>query len=90
MDIQRNASAIHMLRSLRAANDTVMELAARGFTVLRVDVNGARPVIEVAYSRRCESLCGAAYIYRNVATGNERVMTAAVKHCRVVWTVRGN
>lgn len=84
----RQVQNAHVIGSLLSAHKVVEQLVKLGLTVLSVSVEGARPVIEVQNGCRCEVLKGVPYIYRHGIYGPERVMTATVQGCKVVWIVR--
>lgn len=85
----RNAQNAHVQMEMGAAMACVEELARDGFTVLRVEVEGGRPVIWIQACGRCSRLGGSWYRRAHTGGGLEFTWQAEVGGCRVQWKTKG-
>lgn len=84
----RNLQNVQIQNLQATAAQAVEELIARGFTVLRVVLDGSRPMIWIQHCHQCKELKGGWKIQRVGHGKPERVMAAPFQHCQVQWTER--
>lgn len=85
----RNVQNVHMCDQLSAAQACLEALVRAGYTVLRIEVEGARPVLWVQACAHCEKLAGAWYRIEGGPLARTYTWQANVLGCRVQWVTDG-
>lgn len=85
----RNTQNAHMLDELTAARACLEALVREGYTVLRIEVESARPVLWVQACAHCDKLAGAWYRLESGPLGRTYTWQANVLGCRVQWVTDG-
>lgn len=81
----RNAQNAHMLEGMASVGACLDALVRDGYTVLRIDLEYARPVLWVQACPHCDKLAGAWYRIEGGPAGRTYTWQANVLGCRVQW-----
>ena len=85
-----NVQNAHIMAGALDAELAIDRLVALGFTVLRVEIEGLRPVIWIQACRRCRELGGAWYRRESSSAGVEFTWQAALCGCQIRWKTKGD
>lgn len=84
----RNAQNDHILAVQVTARQGVAALVREGFTVLRIELEGAKPLVVIQACPRCERLGGSWHRREHGAEGCLFHWQADAHGCRVQWLTR--
>jgi hypothetical protein len=75
---------LHIATQFEAANTALLELLRKSVTILRVEIEGSHPVIEV---EECKAVLGMPNVMRAITIGGARVhrRSASLHGCTIVW-----
>ncbi|WP_275100112.1 hypothetical protein [Sedimenticola hydrogenitrophicus] len=85
----RNAQNAHMQAKLADAGACLEALIRHGYTVLRIELEGAKPVVWIQGCAQCDKLIGAWYRIEGTHQGRRYTWQAPVLACRVQWQTQG-
>ena len=83
---QHDQQNFNIITSSVAANKCIQYLVRKGYTVLSVKIEGAKPEIKIQHSYRCRHLKSVVMTRRNGRYGKENVHIATILNCKVRWT----
>lgn len=85
----RNAQNEHMKAKLDEATACLKALIRHGYTVLRIELEGPRPVVWIQGCTQCDKLIGSWYRIEGTPQGRRYTWQANVLGSRVQWQTQG-